>query len=85
MMPSALPEHGKTSSASTDRVTSKPTSVIQQFTVPYRDGDTVNVNYGPPRPFVPQLRKTSNSGRNDPCPCGSGKKFKNCHWRRKTR
>lgn len=22
---------------------------------------------------------TSNVGRNDPCPCGSGKKFKNCH------
>jgi preprotein translocase subunit SecA len=21
----------------------------------------------------------ANSGRNDPCPCGSGKKFKNCH------
>ncbi len=20
------------------------------------------------------------SGRNDPCPCGSGKKYKNCHW-----
>jgi preprotein translocase subunit SecA len=20
-------------------------------------------------------------GRNDPCPCGSGKKFKNCHMR----
>jgi uncharacterized protein len=20
------------------------------------------------------------AGRNDPCPCGSGKKFKNCHW-----
>ncbi|MCT3015791.1 hypothetical protein EFN04_04455, partial [Propionibacterium freudenreichii] len=20
-------------------------------------------------------------GRNDPCPCGSGKKFKNCHGR----
>ncbi|MBN2904553.1 MAG: SEC-C domain-containing protein, partial [Enterococcus sp.] len=20
-----------------------------------------------------------NVGRNDPCPCGSGKKFKNCH------
>jgi uncharacterized protein YecA (UPF0149 family) len=19
-------------------------------------------------------------GRNDPCPCGSGKKFKKCHW-----
>jgi hypothetical protein len=20
-------------------------------------------------------------GRNDPCPCGSGKKFKHCHYR----
>ena len=24
----------------------------------------------------------ANAGRNDPCPCGSGKKFKNCHGRR---
>jgi uncharacterized protein YecA (UPF0149 family) len=23
----------------------------------------------------------SNVGRNDPCPCGSGKKFKDCHYR----
>ncbi|MGF7073891.1 SEC-C metal-binding domain-containing protein [Mucilaginibacter sp. 3215] len=22
----------------------------------------------------------SKAGRNDPCPCGSGKKYKNCHW-----
>jgi preprotein translocase subunit SecA len=31
-----------------------------------------------PRPetFVRDTRKV---GRNDPCPCGSGKKFKNCH------
>ena len=28
-----------------------------------------------PNPYV-------NVGRNDPCPCGSGKKFKNCHGRR---
>jgi hypothetical protein len=20
------------------------------------------------------------AGRNDPCPCGSGKKYKSCHW-----
>lgn len=25
------------------------------------------------------LRRAVNIGRNDPCPCGSGKKFKNCH------
>ena len=33
--------------------------------------------------FVPQLKKTHSSDRNDPCPCGSGKKFKNCHWRQR--
>jgi preprotein translocase subunit SecA len=25
------------------------------------------------------VRKEVKVGRNDPCPCGSGKKFKNCH------
>ncbi|MGB3611157.1 MAG: preprotein translocase subunit SecA [Cellvibrio sp.] len=29
-----------------------------------------------PEPFVRQGRKV---GRNDPCPCGSGKKYKQCH------
>jgi len=24
----------------------------------------------------------SSASRNDPCPCGSGKKFKNCHYDR---
>jgi preprotein translocase subunit SecA len=28
---------------------------------------------------VPMLRDTPKVGRNDPCPCGSGKKFKQCH------
>jgi preprotein translocase subunit SecA len=27
-------------------------------------------------PFVRELPKV---GRNEPCPCGSGKKFKHCH------
>ena len=25
-----------------------------------------------------QAKKTEKVGRNDPCPCGSGKKYKNC-------
>jgi preprotein translocase subunit SecA len=29
-----------------------------------------------PQPFVRSGRKV---GRNDPCPCGSGKKYKHCH------
>lgn len=32
--------------------------------------------YDPPEPFV---RTEPNIGRNDPCPCGSGKKYKKCH------
>ena len=30
-------------------------------------------------PRVEQVRKAAEPGRNDPCPCGSGKKFKKCH------
>jgi preprotein translocase subunit SecA len=29
----------------------------------------------------PIRNRTERVGRNDPCPCGSGKKFKNCHMR----
>jgi preprotein translocase subunit SecA len=36
---------------------------------------------GPPQPAKPQtvVRQGDKVGRNDPCPCGSGKKFKKCH------
>jgi preprotein translocase subunit SecA len=30
-------------------------------------------------PHAPQLRDGPKIGRNDPCPCGSGKKYKHCH------
>jgi preprotein translocase subunit SecA len=29
----------------------------------------------------PFTRSTQKVGRNDPCPCGSGKKYKQCHGR----
>ncbi len=35
---------------------------------------------GAHRPTQPIIREKT-PGRNDPCPCGSGKKFKNCHGR----
>lgn len=25
-------------------------------------------------------RRLADTGRNEPCPCGSGKKYKDCHW-----
>ncbi|MEO5763747.1 MAG: SEC-C metal-binding domain-containing protein, partial [Casimicrobiaceae bacterium] len=37
-----------------------------------------DVAVAPPPPFVRAGQKV---GRNDPCPCGSGKKYKQCHGR----
>jgi uncharacterized protein YecA (UPF0149 family) len=36
---------------------------------------------GPPVAVVEQrvLSEADKVGRNDPCPCGSGKKYKRCH------
>jgi preprotein translocase subunit SecA len=38
---------------------------------------------GPPRaaaePVAPFVRSDRKVGRNEPCPCGSGRKFKHCH------
>jgi preprotein translocase subunit SecA len=34
-----------------------------------------------PVPNVPVTRSAAKIGRNDPCPCGSGKKYKECHGR----
>ncbi len=33
----------------------------------------------PEEKHIQQVRVTPKVGRNEPCPCGSGKKFKNCH------
>ena len=35
----------------------------------------------PPPPPAPFVRGGEKVGRNDPCPCGSGKKYKQCHGR----
>jgi preprotein translocase subunit SecA len=34
-----------------------------------------------PEPVMPFVRTERKVGRNEPCPCGSGKKFKHCHGR----
>jgi preprotein translocase subunit SecA len=33
----------------------------------------------PPPPVQTRVRESPKIGRNDPCPCGSGKKYKKCH------
>ena len=38
--------------------------------------DTTDYFYSGSKPYVRDIPKV---GRNEPCPCGSGKKYKNCH------
>jgi hypothetical protein len=44
------------------------------------DEDAYILPHLPPPPLVltPHVRETPKVGRNDPCPCGSGKKYKKC-------
>lgn len=42
-------------------------------------GQAVNPKEDGERPKQKPVRRTSTVKRNDPCPCGSGKKYKNCH------
>ncbi len=39
----------------------------------------VAASHGGDGPKAPKKREMGKVGRNDPCPCGSGKKYKNCH------
>jgi preprotein translocase subunit SecA len=56
----------------------EPPPAIRQPTAPPR----LSFNRGDAeeqKPQAPVLRTADKVGRNDPCPCGSGKKYKKCH------
>ncbi len=42
-------------------------------------GGAPNINTNQEQQRVQPIRVEKKVGRNDPCPCGSGKKYKNCH------
>ncbi|MGO1971493.1 MAG: SEC-C metal-binding domain-containing protein [Propionibacteriaceae bacterium] len=44
------------------------------YSAPAADGATTSSKEEADDPFA-------TAGRNDPCPCGSGRKFKQCHGR----
>jgi len=45
----------------------------------HANADEVIAQAAAPRQAVPLQRAIGKVGRNDPCPCGSGKKYKHCH------
>lgn len=53
-----------------------PTPSKPERTDGYRDGHVSRHGH------VQLLRARPKTGRNDPCPCSSGKKFKHCHGAR---
>jgi len=67
-----------------DEVREAPAPVKQpklQTTKQEFGAEQPGVEFGDTREAVPQqpIRKEAVTGRNEPCPCGSGKKYKNCH------
>jgi preprotein translocase subunit SecA len=46
---------------------------VEELTLP-------GTEVGMAKPAIQQVRRVGEKiGRNDPCPCGSGKKYKQCH------
>jgi preprotein translocase subunit SecA len=45
----------------------------------YGDGDVALAEAATKKKAQPVVRHAEKVGRNDPCPCGSGKKYKHCH------
>ena len=43
------------------------------------DGSGIEVRFQPEETHTPFVRDGRKVGRNEPCPCGSGKKYKHCH------
>ena len=65
-------------------VFSAPQGLAGAASAPGTAPGTLGAGGGPPGrpgpPPAPQpIRVEEKTGRNDPCPCGSGKKYKKCH------
>jgi preprotein translocase subunit SecA len=52
----------------------------EQIAAPTADGEGIQTQ-GPPEVPRTVVREGRKIGRNEPCPCGSGKKYKQCHGR----
>ncbi|MBW6457983.1 MAG: SEC-C domain-containing protein, partial [FCB group bacterium] len=76
------------------RLREEPQQPLPLHQMQERHSQTQNMGFGgmpqeprtPAQPSVPQAGRTEpirrdhpKVGRNEPCPCGSGKKYKNCH------
>ena len=52
---------------------------VQNVRLQHGDQPADDASGGDPAKAAPSVRHGPKIGRNDPCPCGSGKKYKHCH------
>jgi len=58
---------------------SEPQPAVENVQYHHADYDEALGSAATPASSQPQVRQGEKVGRNDPCPCGSGKKYKHCH------
>ncbi|MBV9274424.1 MAG: preprotein translocase subunit SecA [Verrucomicrobia bacterium] len=63
------------------RAASGPIPRRENLGIAAEPADENGDNEGELELVIPRRQKTATVGRNEPCPCGSGKKYKNCHGR----
>ena len=76
----AKAEHAEAGAENGDEAEAQPAAAAAPAGQPagMRAGGTQAKRQAPSRPTT-QVRNAPKVGRNDPCPCGSGKKYKQCH------
>lgn len=80
LMHGGLPSDGNGKQASQPRFTQTAPEQKREKLVESRNENVVEENNAQQPKAKPQpIRVEAKIGRNDPCPCGSGKKYKNCH------
>ncbi len=77
LMMGGLPE--EENKAPQARFTQQQAPAKKEKLVESRDEHVVEEQNAQQKPKAQPIRVEAKIGRNDPCPCGSGKKYKNCH------
>jgi len=57
------------------------TNIGGKTTFSFRFPSTETIDFVKAHPIAPPPQPIAKAGRNDKCPCGSGKKYKHCHGR----
>lgn len=78
LMKGSLPGDGSGTPAQA-RFTQAPQQRQKERLTESRDEHVVEEQNAQQKPKAQPIRVENKVGRNDPCPCGSGKKYKNCH------